>query len=124
MNFLEKKAFERQQEFMRHVRPKFKKRLKDRKLISVEEWQAIRANNYEWKLLHQKLDNRAFLFVLRHYLNNSSQPQGLPQFELAGSYDEAIEREFLPDLIVRFEKLLNRSAVKNRTKLRETKNKK
>ena len=98
---------EKKKLFLEYVSEHVRKRLVDPLPINEEEWSNFLCNSYEQKLLHKKLDNSAFLSMLKYYISQS-RLEKLPNWELASSYDDAIIREHFPNLIKRFEDLINK----------------
>ena len=96
---------EKEKEFMRHVRPEVKARIETDKPICLAEYNNLRMNSYEQKLYQQLLDDNAFIEIMESYMKQYNHCK-LGKFELPHHYQEAVDRQFLPELIKRFKALI------------------
>lgn len=97
----EKMREERKEKFMRHVSDEVQERLADPTPIGLTEYSELRANTYERRLLAKKYDDQAFIAMLENSMKHS-QFRELGEFEVVSTYDEAIVREYIPELIRRY----------------------
>jgi len=89
--------------FMDHVRPEYQELAVRPKLIEWDEWQNMRMNSYEQRLLTPRLTDEALVCVTEYYITQSSRD--LTEFELPKHYDDAVQRLLAPLLC---ERLKNR----------------
>lgn len=89
-------------DFMAHVRLEMKA-LSERPIkITWAEWQEIRANTWERRLLSRNLDDDALCKLVEHCVKNATRLfEPLGEFSLATTYDEILAQEFLPMLVER-----------------------
>lgn len=100
---LKQLAEKRREQFMEHVSPKVKERLENPEEITLAEWKEFRGNSYERKLLHKKLSNEAFIYLLEYCMGQAGYSE-YGQFELSKCYNDAVTNELVPEMIKRFKK--------------------
>lgn len=92
--------------FMENVSEAVQARLADPKPIGIEEYQNLRANTYERRLLAKKYDDSVFLKMMEYSFANSRFHE-LGEFDIVHTYDHAVISEYLPELLRRFKKLIS-----------------
>jgi len=90
-------------EFQAHVRPEIKELVERDDPMTWDEYNELRMNSYERKALLPKLDDRAVFHLLKYCLSQS-RFEKLRRYELAGTYDEAVTCDLLPEMMLRLEK--------------------
>jgi len=101
MNFLKKLQEKRKTEFMKHVRSWVIERVEKGHPMTDSEYSLLRINSYEQRLLQELLDDDAFLKCMEYSLNQIGKHK-LGKYEIAKSYNDAIWRFYVPELIKRF----------------------
>lgn len=92
--------------FMENVSEAVQARLADPKPIGIDEYNELRANTYERRLLAKKYDDSVFLKMMEYSFANSRFTE-LMEFEIVNTYDSAVIREYIPELMRRFKKLIS-----------------
>lgn len=93
---------------MSHVRPRYYKLANRKQKITLHEWKDIACNSFEQKLLVANLQDSAFIIHLKYCLENCNRDfDEVYEFEICSTYDEAMRRELLPQMVRRFESLIN-----------------
>lgn len=69
--------------------------------VTVEEWNSIRGNSFEFELLYPCLNDEALVFVIEHCMKNMYFDNSRP----ARSYNEAFMGILGPILLGRFKEL-------------------
>ena len=105
-NFFEEYRNRRKHEFFKYVSPNIRDRFESGKEMDVEEFYAMRTNSYERRLLFPLFSDRLLLKQLKEAIDQTAYTK-LPEFSIPKHYNNAIERLYLPELIERFENLLN-----------------
>ncbi len=106
--FLEERMAKIEERFMEHVRDSVKERTKQKVLITKKEWESFHGNSYERKVLHPLLDNECLLSVIEYYYSQTGWKKS-SKFDIPETYNETIQREFLPLLMERFKELLQKN---------------
>lgn len=101
IRFLKEFTEKRKAEFYANVRKKFAKMAERDEPITWEEYQQIRANSYERRLLHRNLDLDALLRLIKQFQENTKRE--LMEYEIPTDYDDALQRELLPLLVKKVE---------------------
>lgn len=91
---------QRKKEFMSHVSDEVRARLERSDRITWEEYESMRANSYERKLLQGKLTDEALIKLL-DYCYMQSSFRRLHKYGLPKDYNEAVTGELLPMLLER-----------------------
>lgn len=90
-------------EWLTHVRIEIQLLTRRGSPVTLEEWTELRLNSWEQEELYPCLDDKAFLHVVRHTMNNCAAPKHSRPYAV---YDDALRGLFVPQLLDRFEKLL------------------
>lgn len=93
--------------FQEHVRPEVQKILLYQSKVTWDEYEQLRPNDHERRLLHDKLDDAALLKLFERYARETG---ALGSLELPVSAADAIQRELAPLLARRVRILSNRLA--------------
>lgn len=104
-NFFEEYRNSRKQGFFNYVSPNIRDRFESGKEMDVEEFYALETNSYERRLLFPLFSDRLLVKQLKYAMNQAAYFK-LPEFSIPKHYNHAIERLYLPELIERFENLL------------------
>ena len=103
MNGFKKFSEELEERFMSHISPEIRARVESGLPVTWTEYENLRGNSYERKVLYPLLDDEALVNLTELCLKNSSCGR-LGRFSLAKHYDEALIGEMLPMLLDRFKK--------------------
>lgn len=93
-------AEQTQKELDAHVRPEIQA-LAKRGNVASEEIAEMRCNSWEWEHLTPALDDKAFIERFRHALHNCGVNK-----RPCSTYNEAVESLYAPELLRRFEPIL------------------
>jgi hypothetical protein len=79
-----------------HVRPEVQALVKPGNITSTEAAR-LRCNSWEWEEIYLAMDDESFVRAMEHALSNSSRNR-----QPFGSYDEAVQDFYAPELLRRF----------------------
>jgi hypothetical protein len=85
-------------EFLAHVRPEMLALSERKENVTWQEYEDLRANSYERKLLHRNLDADA---LCRLWAHCDEQIRTLGEYEIPHGYGDMISRELAPLLAKR-----------------------
>jgi hypothetical protein len=95
----------RKKEFFQYISPEILERFESGEEIDVEEFSEMWINSYERKLLFPLFSDKLLLKQLKYSMNQAGYRK-LYKYDVPKHYNDAIENMFLPELIERFEKLM------------------
>lgn len=105
----EEEAAKRRAEFMAHVSPEVLALVEGLKALgrrlSRAEWEKLRMNSYERRLLVPLLDDEALCHLAASCIEQGGSKAVLGEFELATDYNDAVRRELAPLLVERLRAL-------------------
>ena len=95
----------RKEEFFQCISPDILERFESDKEIDIDEFSEMRINSYERRLLFPLFSDKLLLKQLKYAMNQAGYRK-LYKYDVPKHYNDAVENMFLPELIVRFKKLL------------------
>lgn len=93
LNFKER-AEKRKQEYYSHVSPEMKALAERAEPITLDEWNNLRSNSYERKLLYKNLSNEALIHLSNYCIDQAGGR--LTDMMIASDYNESVIRELAP----------------------------
>lgn len=85
--------------FYDHVKPEIRALCERPERVTLAEYMELRANSYERRILHQRLDDEALLWLAEYCMGQAGRSLG--EFDLPEHYNDAVEREIAPLLAKR-----------------------
>ncbi len=98
-------AEKRRRKFYVHVRPEIKERVESGEPVTYEEYQKMRYNSYELKLVHDVLDDDALIRVTERYLAEEGC-SCIYKYDIPHSYKDAVLQQHIHELIKRLKSKL------------------
>lgn len=102
MEWLERTKKWKREEFYSHIRSEIINLSKRKEKITIDEWNNLRINSYERRILYNNLTNEVLIETAEYYMSQCYQK--LPSLSIPIHYNEALERVLLPLLLERFKK--------------------
>jgi hypothetical protein len=106
MNF-KKLSEQKRAEWLTHVRPEIQALANRGTPVTYAEWEQLRLNSWEQEELYPCLDDEAFAKVFAHIVNNCGREVDKRRPCLV--YDDALRVIFIPEILKRFQALINHS---------------
>jgi len=91
------------QEFWDKVQDKTKERIQTRIRITPEEYNQMRGNSWDWKVIGPMLNTSALIQAVEHNINNCTSIERTSRYETDTVYEEALINKWIPILLDRLE---------------------
>jgi uncharacterized protein YnzC (UPF0291/DUF896 family) len=104
-NALKEKILLEKRAYMKNVKPEIKSLVEANPVINWETYQSMKMNSYERYLVIKLLDDEAYIKLTEQYIEQAGYEfREYPEYSLnmPGTYDEALQRIHIHELIKRF----------------------